>query len=101
MSAVRISLEDVRHVAKLARLSLDEQEIETMRKQLDSILDYMASLEQLDLAAVEPTFYSVAMQAPLRTDVIQPSLRRDEALRAAPMEKAGAFAVPKVMDGEG
>ena len=101
MAKVKISLEDVRHVANLARLSLSDDEIETMRRQLDSILDYMASLEELDVTDVQPTFYSVAMQAPLRPDVAAPSLRRDEALRAAPMEKAGAFAVPKVMDGEG
>jgi|WetSurMetagenome_2_1015567.scaffolds.fasta_scaffold1698624_1 aspartyl-tRNA(Asn)/glutamyl-tRNA(Gln) amidotransferase subunit C len=101
MAEIKISLEDVRHVAELARLHLSDDEIAVMRGQLNAILEYMASLEELDVKNVKPTFYSVALQAPLRPDAIKPSLRHDEALRAAPAQKAGAFAVPKVMDGDG
>ncbi len=100
MAKSRITLEQVQHVAELARLALDESELRTMCEQLDSILDYMAALDELDVEGIEPTFYPVAMQAPLRDDVVKPSLAHEEALRAAPEQKAGAFSVPKVLDGD-
>lgn len=93
-------MRETRHVAELARLALSDAELETMRSQLDSILEYIARLEELDISAIEPTFYSIPMQAPLREDLVMPSLRNDEALRAAPESKADAFAVPKVIEGE-
>jgi aspartyl-tRNA(Asn)/glutamyl-tRNA(Gln) amidotransferase subunit C len=98
MPEPKISLKETRHVAELARLALSNSEIETMRGQLDSILEYMAQLQELDVTCIEPTFYSIAMQAPLRDDLVTPSLRRDEALRAAPEPSAGAFSVPKIME---
>ena len=98
MAEPKITLEQTRHVAQLARLALSESQVEVMRNQLDSILAYMAQLEKLDLKGVEPTFYSIAMEAPLRPDRNNASLRRDEAMRAAPEQKAGAFAVPRVME---
>jgi aspartyl-tRNA(Asn)/glutamyl-tRNA(Gln) amidotransferase subunit C len=101
MAETRITLDEVRHVAELARLSLDEDELETMRSQLDAILDYMAKLDELDVSKIDPTFYSVPLDAPLRPDELRPSLRRDEALAAAPASKDGGFAVPKVLDGDG
>jgi aspartyl-tRNA(Asn)/glutamyl-tRNA(Gln) amidotransferase subunit C len=98
--AERISLEEVRHVAQLARLALDEGELGAMQKQLDSILDSMATLEKLDTKGVEPTYHAVEMVCPLRDDSPRPSLHRDEVLRASAKTEAGAFAVPKVMEGE-
>ncbi len=100
MSDPVITLEQVRHVAALARLELDDAEIETMRAQLDAVLGYMAELDELDVSDIEPTFYSIEMQAPLRPDEVKPSLEREEALRAAPAEKEGGFVVPKVIEGQ-
>jgi aspartyl-tRNA(Asn)/glutamyl-tRNA(Gln) amidotransferase subunit C len=99
MSDPVITLEQVRHVAELARLELDDDEMETMRAQLDAVLGYMARLKELDVSAVEPTFYSIEMEAPLRPDLVKPSLPHEEAMRAAPSEKQGGFAVPKVIEG--
>ncbi|WP_053236134.1 Asp-tRNA(Asn)/Glu-tRNA(Gln) amidotransferase subunit GatC [Sandaracinus amylolyticus] len=96
----RIGLEEVRHVAALARLALDENEVRTMQAQLDSILDSMATLAKLDTEGVPPTQHALDMVCPLREDLPRASLRRDEALRAAARSEAGAFAVPKVMEGE-
>jgi aspartyl-tRNA(Asn)/glutamyl-tRNA(Gln) amidotransferase subunit C len=96
----RIGLPEVRHVASLARLALDEPELQTMQAQLDSILDSMATLAKLDTEGVEPTQHAIAMVCPLREDVPRSSLRREEVLRAAARSDAGAFAVPKVMEGE-
>jgi aspartyl-tRNA(Asn)/glutamyl-tRNA(Gln) amidotransferase subunit C len=96
----RISLTEVRKVASLARLSLSDAELERMRGELDGILDWMTALSALDTSGVEPTYHAVEMVTPLREDVEQPSLRHAEALRAAARTEAGAFAVPKVMEGE-
>jgi aspartyl-tRNA(Asn)/glutamyl-tRNA(Gln) amidotransferase subunit C len=99
-SARRIGLPEVRHVAKLAHLALGEDELHTMQEQLDSILDSMATLARLDTEGVEPTSSAIATHCKLREDVPRPSLRREEVLRAAAKSEAGAFAVPKVMEGE-
>jgi len=100
MSDPVITLEQVRHVAELARLELDDAEIETMRAQLDEVLGYMAKLDELQVSGVEPTFYSIEMEAPLRPDEVKPSLPHEEALRAAPAEKGGGFVVPRVIEGQ-
>lgn len=98
--AERIGKAEVRHVAKLAHLSLSEEETDTMRAQLDSILDSMATLAKLDTEGVEPTQHAIDLVCPLRADEPRPSSRREEVLRAAARSEAGAFAVPKVMEGE-
>lgn len=98
--AERISKAEVRHTAKLAHLSLSDAEIEKMRTELDSILESMVALSKLDTEGVPPTQHAIALACPLREDVPQPSLRREEILRAAAHSEAGAFAVPKVMEGE-
>lgn len=100
MSRNALSLEQVRHVAKLARLSLDDAEVESMRTQLGRILEYVASLDALDVREVPPTSHAVPMHAPLRADVPRASLPREEVLAGAPASDAGGFAVPKVMEGE-
>ena len=96
----KITLAQVRHVAKLARLALSEDELETMRVQLSRILGHVASLDLLDVSDVPPTSHAVPMQAPMRADVLRDSLPRSELLAAAPSTEAGAFAVPQVMEGE-
>jgi aspartyl-tRNA(Asn)/glutamyl-tRNA(Gln) amidotransferase subunit C len=96
----KITLAEVRHTAKLARLALSEPELETLREQLSRILGHVASLDALDVASVPPTSHAVPMEAPLRADVVRDSLPRSELLAAAPSTEAGAFAVPKVMEGD-
>jgi aspartyl-tRNA(Asn)/glutamyl-tRNA(Gln) amidotransferase subunit C len=101
MANHKISLDAVRHVAKLAALELSEPEQVRMQTQLDVILSHMEELAEIDVSAVAPTFHSVSMPTALRPDVIVPSFERDELLRSAPAHEAGGFAVPKVMDGDG
>lgn len=96
----RIGKDEVRRIARLARLALSEDEVSTMQAQLASILDSMATLAKLDTEGVPPTQHAIPMIAPLRDDEIAPSLRREEALRAAARSEDGAFAVPKVMEGD-
>ena len=80
----KISIDEVRKVARLARLALSEEETVRMQAQLDSILGYVAEIDGLDVAGVEPTFHAVPRVAPLRVDVVRPSLARAETLAAAP-----------------
>lgn len=97
----RITREQVLHVAKLARLSLASDEVERTQRQLDAILDYVDALGALDVSDVEPYFRVAAKSGALRSDVVLPSLARDELLSQAPASAEGGFAVPKVMEDDG
>ena len=94
----RIDEAEVRKVAKLAKLELDDAEVTTMAVELSKILDHVASLDALDVSGVEPTAHAVTRASPLREDVVEDGLRRDEALAAAPATIDGAFAVPLVKE---
>jgi aspartyl-tRNA(Asn)/glutamyl-tRNA(Gln) amidotransferase subunit C len=100
MAEPKLTLDEVRRVARLARLALTDAEAETMRAQLEHILGYMAELDAVDVSAVEPTYHAIPLDAPLRPDVVRPGLPREEALAAAPATEAGGFAVPKVLEGD-
>ncbi|HET8934768.1 MAG TPA: Asp-tRNA(Asn)/Glu-tRNA(Gln) amidotransferase subunit GatC [Polyangiales bacterium] len=100
MSSSRISIETVKHVAKLAALSLNEAEEAQMQAELNSILAHMDELSEVDVSGVAPTFHSVVAAGELRSDVVLPSLSREELLQMAPAQEAGGFAVPKVLDGD-
>lgn len=92
---------EVRRVAKLANLALSEGEVTRMCGELSAILTYMRSLQAVPVEGVEPTFHPVPLTCPLRDDVQLPGLSQAEVLASAPSAEAGAFAVPKVLDGEG
>jgi aspartyl-tRNA(Asn)/glutamyl-tRNA(Gln) amidotransferase subunit C len=101
MAKSNITIEAVRHVAKLAALALSPADEERMRAELNSILGYMEQLDELDVSTVEPSFHTLHAQAGLRPDHALPCLPRSELLAAAPEHDAGGFAVPKVLDTEG
>jgi aspartyl-tRNA(Asn)/glutamyl-tRNA(Gln) amidotransferase subunit C len=100
MSEPRITAEAVRHVAKLACISLSAEELERMQRELDAILAHMAELDAVDVSGVEPLVQALALNTELRPDEVLPSLDRAELLAAAPAQEYGGFAVPKVLDGE-
>lgn len=100
MADPKMPLDEVRHVARLARLSLSEEELGDMQRRLEAILGHVAELDAVDVEGVEPTFHPVALEAPMRPDVLVPSLSRDEALAAAPATEEGAFSVPQVMEAD-
>ena len=101
MTDPRITLEQVRHVARLAALAVDEDTLAAMQHDLEAILEHMTELEALDTTGVEPTSHPIDVRAPLRPDAVQPSLPRSEALAAAPESHAGGFAVPRVLEADG
>lgn len=84
----------VRHVEQLARLELTAAERAAMRRDLQRILDYVAELGELDLAAVPPYAETRPGGGPLREDAARPSLPAAAALGNAPATAAGHFAVP-------
>jgi aspartyl-tRNA(Asn)/glutamyl-tRNA(Gln) amidotransferase subunit C len=91
-----IDEETVRHVARLARLHLEPEEVERMRRELSAILEAVERIQELDLAEVPPTTHVLALENVLRDDVPRPSLPVEEALREAPEVVSDAFAVRRM-----
>jgi aspartyl-tRNA(Asn)/glutamyl-tRNA(Gln) amidotransferase subunit C len=89
-----IDREQVLHVARLARLELDEDEVTRMTGELSSILDHIEKIGELDLDGVEPTSHVVAVENALRPDEPRPSLPRELALANAPAVADDGFSVP-------
>ena len=89
-----IDREQVLHVARLARLRLDEAEVETMAGELSGILGHVDRIADLDLEGVEPTSHVVQLENVLRADEPWVSLPREVALANAPEALDGAFRVP-------
>jgi len=87
--------EQVLHVARLARLELDESEVDRMAVELSKVLDHIEKIDELDdLDGVRPTSHVVELENALRKDEPRPSLPREVALAAAPDPADGGFRVP-------
>jgi aspartyl-tRNA(Asn)/glutamyl-tRNA(Gln) amidotransferase subunit C len=86
----------VRHVARLARLRLDDAEEAVMREELSGILGHIDAIRAMDLDGVAPTTHVIALENVLRPDVPRPSLPREEALREAGDVVDGSFGVPRM-----
>ncbi len=95
---VRISKEEVAKVARLARLELDANEIDSLAADLDSILGYVAKLDELDTADIVPTSQVVADQPPLRTDEVTNRPCPEDAVANAPETEDGMFVVPSIIE---
>lgn len=94
---MKISTEEVQHVAKLARLELSEEEVLRMTEQLDNILQYVDSLEALDTSGVEATTHTQNVTNAFREDVARESLSREKALANGPEHNNTTFTVPRVI----
>jgi aspartyl-tRNA(Asn)/glutamyl-tRNA(Gln) amidotransferase subunit C len=89
-----IDRQEVRHVARLARLALSDEEVERMAVELAGVLDHIATISELDLDGVAPTSHVMVVENALRRDEPRPSLPRERALAGAPAVADGGFAVP-------
>ena len=98
MSSPPISREQVLHVARLARLELDEDDIERMTVELGAILRYVEVLGEVDTSGVEPTAQVGVTSLPLRSDEREPGLERDVVLGQSPGTAHEGFAVPGFLD---
>jgi aspartyl-tRNA(Asn)/glutamyl-tRNA(Gln) amidotransferase subunit C len=93
-----LTAEDVRWVAHLARLELSAAELETMARQLSSILDYVNQLQQVNTEGVEPLAHPLPIENVFRDDAPAPSLPVDAALANAPDRRGDFYAVPAVLE---
>ena len=92
-----VTLYDVEHIARLARLTLTENEKGALVSELNDILGYMEQLNTLDTTTVEPLSHVIDLPNEFREDVLRPGLTREEALRNAPSSTEEFFKVPKVI----
>jgi aspartyl-tRNA(Asn)/glutamyl-tRNA(Gln) amidotransferase subunit C len=91
-----IDADVVRHVARLARLALHDDEVETMRREMNVILEHVDQVQELDLADVPPTTHAIPLRNVLRDDMPGTSLPAAEALREAPDPAGGGFGVGRM-----
>lgn len=94
---MKITRQEVEHVALLARLELTEEEVVTYTEQLNSILDYAAMLDNLNTEEILPTAHALPLHNVLREDQVHPSLEREKVLANAPEAEEGFFKVPRIV----
>lgn len=94
---MKITREEVVHVAGLARLNLDDDSVELYTKQLGDILSYMDTLDRIDTEGVPPTFHAISLSNAFREDEVEPSISAERALANAPESEDKGFVVPKVI----
>jgi len=96
----KLSEEEVRHVAKLAKLSLTSQEVKRFQKQLSGVLDYVDVLKKLDTKDIEPTSQVTGLENVFRSDEPGPSLQPEEVLKNAKEKNDGLFLVKAIFKNE-
>ncbi|HKA13996.1 MAG TPA: Asp-tRNA(Asn)/Glu-tRNA(Gln) amidotransferase subunit GatC [Myxococcota bacterium] len=95
-----IARDEVMRIAALARLSLDDAEIDRMQRDLASVLSYVEALAGLDTTGVEPTAHVIPLATPMRADAPEPAMDPALAVANAPEASGSAFVVPRVIAGE-
>jgi len=95
---VRLSRDQVLHIAELAKLGITEAETEIFAEQLSEILDYAEMLNRLDTDAIPPTAQAIGRTNVMRADRVEPSLSPDEVLANAPRRKDDMFEVQPILD---
>lgn len=94
-----ITLEQVKHVATLARLDLPDGDLAQLAAEMGRILEHVAHLQERDTSGVPPTSSALVVAGIARDDAARPALSQDEAVRNAPATQGGMFLVPRVVDG--
>lgn len=95
---MKLSREEVLHIARLARVALTEAEITRMSEQLSNLLEHFEVLQQVDTEGIPPTAQSVALQSVMRDDVVIPSLSQEDVLANAPRREEDCFRVRAVLE---
>ena len=91
-----ISEEEVRHVAKLARLELTDDEVKKYSKQLGDILKYVEQMNEVDTTGIEPMPHAIPLYNVMRDDIVKSEETKEELMKNAPFEEDGFFRVPKI-----
>lgn len=95
---MKLSREEVLHIALLARLGLTEAEVDRFREQLSNILENFEALQQIDTSGIPPTAQAIALQNVVRSDEIADSLPQNEILANAPRKEGEFFRVRPVLE---
>jgi aspartyl-tRNA(Asn)/glutamyl-tRNA(Gln) amidotransferase subunit C len=95
---MKLSCEDVEHIAELARLTLSDEEKVLYQEQLSAILVYFEKLQELDTEAISPTASVLLLRSVMREDESKPPTPREDILVNAPAAEDGCFEVPAVLD---
>ncbi|MFP4474394.1 MAG: Asp-tRNA(Asn)/Glu-tRNA(Gln) amidotransferase subunit GatC [Desulfatibacillaceae bacterium] len=95
---MKITPEQVQHVARLARLDVDDDEVETFSRQLSAILDYVDALGQVDTEGVTPTSHAISLTNAFREDRVVESFAPEDILENAPESEGTEFIVPKIIN---
>jgi aspartyl-tRNA(Asn)/glutamyl-tRNA(Gln) amidotransferase subunit C len=93
----QISRDEVAHLARLARLALSEDELDSFAGQLDAILEHVSQIQAVDVTGVDPTGNPLTEVNVFRPDDVVPSLAQDDALAQAPKAVDGRFGVPRIL----
>ena len=93
----QISRDEVAHLARLARLALTGDELDSFAGQLDAILSHVSQIQAVDVTGVDPTGNPLKDVNVFRRDVVEPCLNQEEALAEAPKAVEGRFAVPRIL----
>ena len=95
-----ITIEEVRHIAHLARLQLSPEEEQRYTEQLSAVLEHAQRLQSVDTSQIPPTASVLPLNAPLRPDVSRPCPSQERMLANAPEPVEGMFRVPRVLEAE-
>lgn len=93
MMAEKLSLEEIKHIAKLSRIGLSDKEQEAFKSQLSAILDFVSKLQEIDTQRINPLSQTTGLKNVFREDEILPSLLREDVLKNAPESHNGYFKV--------
>ncbi|MCU5746205.1 Asp-tRNA(Asn)/Glu-tRNA(Gln) amidotransferase subunit GatC [Staphylococcus sp. SQ8-PEA] len=96
----KVTRDEVKHIANLARLEISEDETSEMQESLESILNFANQIDEAHTEDVEPTYHVLDLQNVLRDDVAKEGLPQEIALKNAKETEDGQFKVPSVMNGE-
>ena len=94
---MKITNKEVLYVANLARLVIDDADVERFAGQIDTILDYVDTLKKVDTTGVPATSHAITLTNAFREDEVKGQLDAEDALANAPEKESGAFVVPKII----
>lgn len=95
---MKLTKDQVKHVANLSRLQLSEEDLEHFSKDLTSIIQYVEKLNELDTSGVTPTFQTIPLKNVLREDEVKESMTTEQLLHCAPDHDSYSIRVPKIID---
>lgn len=95
---MKITTDDVRYVANLARLNVTDAEAEKLTTEMEGIINFANMLSELDTSSVAPTNHAMKIENVFRDDIVGKSYNREDILKNAPSQDSGCYSVPKVVE---